>query len=83
MATIKAKDIKKMENSEMSNKMKELKLELIKARVASGKTGSSKIKQTKKIIAKIFTLNKSYQDELKDKKNVGNLVSAKRSVKNK
>lgn len=83
MAAIKAKDIKKMDNEEMSSKMKDLKIELIKARVASGKTGSSKIKQTKKIIAKMFTLNKSYQDELKNKKNVGNIVSAKRSVKNK
>jgi ribosomal protein L29 len=54
MATLKAKDIKKMSKEEKEKKLKELKMELIKA----SKTGGSKIREIKKIIARILTLNK-------------------------
>ena len=63
MASLKSKDIKKMSREEKEKKLKELKLELIKAKVSASKTGSAKIKEIKKIIARIFTLNK--QDENK------------------
>jgi len=58
MATIKAKDIQRMSKGEREKKIKELKLELIKSKVSASKAGSSKIKEIKKIIARILTLNK-------------------------
>jgi ribosomal protein L29 len=58
MSTLKAKDIQKMSKDEKEKKLKELKLELIKSKVNASKTGSSKIKEIKKIIARILTLNK-------------------------
>ena len=57
MTTMKFKDIQKMSKEEQEKKMKELKLELIKSKVSASKAGSSKIKEIKKIIAKILTLN--------------------------
>jgi ribosomal protein L29 len=57
MATLKFKDMKKMNKEELEKKMKELKLELIKSKVSASKSGSSKIKEIKKIIARILTLN--------------------------
>jgi ribosomal protein L29 len=58
MATIKAKDIKKMTKEERERKLKELKLELVKANANASKAGTSKAKEIKKIIARILTLNK-------------------------
>jgi len=46
-----------MSKEEQKKKIKELKLELIKSKVSASKTGSSKIKEIKKIIARILTLN--------------------------
>ncbi len=57
MTTLKFKEIKKMSKEEQKKKIKELKLELIKSKVSASKTGSSKIKEIKKIIARILTLN--------------------------
>ncbi len=56
MAVLKFKEIQKMDKKERDNKLKELKLELVKSQGSASKTGSSKIKQIKKIIAKILTL---------------------------
>ncbi len=58
MATLKFKDIQKLSKQEREKKFKELKMELIKSKVKSSKTGSSKIKEIKKIIARILTLKK-------------------------
>jgi len=58
MATLKTKDIQRMSKEEREKKIKELKLELIKSKVSASKTGSSKIREIKKIIARILTLNK-------------------------
>jgi ribosomal protein L29 len=52
---LKAKDIQRMNKEEKEKKLKELRLELIKSKGASQKT---KIKEIKKIIARILTLNK-------------------------
>lgn len=49
-------EIKKMSKEEREKKMKELKLELIKSKVSSSKNGTSKIKEIKKIIARMKTL---------------------------
>ncbi len=60
MASLKFKDIKKMNKEEIERKMKELKLELIKSKANASKSGSSKIKQIKKMIAKILMLNSKH-----------------------
>lgn len=56
---MKAKDIKKMTEEERRKKLRELEVELIKSRINVTKTGSSKIRNIKKTIAQILTLNKS------------------------
>ena len=55
---MKAKDIQKMSKGEREKKIKELKLELIKSKISASKAGSSKIREIKKIIARLLTLNK-------------------------
>lgn len=69
MATIKFKDIKKMNKEERAKKLEEMKFELVKAKAHASKTGTSKANEIKKIIARILTLN-----NLEDKasKQVGN-----------
>ena len=54
---MKIKDIQKMDKSERLKKIEEMKLELVKARIAASKSGSSKVREIKKAIARIFTLN--------------------------
>ena len=56
-ATLKFKDIEKMSTSERNKKMEEMKYELVKARTSAAKSGTSKAKEIKKIIARILTLN--------------------------
>lgn len=53
------KDVKNMSKEERDKKLNELKVELIKSKATSSKasTGSSKIKEIKKIIARINSLN--------------------------
>ena len=52
-----------MGEKDRTNKLKELKMELIKSKVAGAKTGSSKIKEIKKMIARILTLNKAGENK--------------------
>ena len=54
---MKTEELRKMNEKERNKKLKELKLELAKSKVSSAKGGSSKIKEIKKIIARILTLN--------------------------
>jgi len=63
---MKFKEIQKMNKQEREKKLKELKMELIKSKVHASKTGSSKIRDIKKIIARILTFNN--QDKGVDKK---------------
>lgn len=58
MASMKAKELRKMGKEERERKLGELKLELIKSKVNASKTGSSKKREIKKIIARILTINK-------------------------
>ncbi len=58
MATLKAKEIREMGKVEREKKLKELKFELIKSKASAAKTGNSRTKEIKKIIARILTLNK-------------------------
>jgi len=55
---MKSKEFKEMSKENKDTKLKELKLELVKAKVNASKGGSSKIKNIKKTIAQILTLNK-------------------------
>jgi len=57
MATMKFKDIQRMSKEERRKKIEELKFELVKARASAAKSGPSKAKEIKKIIARILTLN--------------------------
>ena len=59
MATLKAKDLRNMTKEDRKNKLKELKMELVKSRVHASKSGTSKAKDIKRIMAGILTLNKS------------------------
>ena len=62
------KEIRNMNKEDREKKLKELKLEMIKARVGVAKSGSSKIKEIRKIIARIFTFNNTPQGgKLKNK----------------
>ena len=58
MTTLKFKELKKMSNAEQEKKLKDLKVELIKAKAGVAK-GSSRTKEIRKIIARIHTLNKN------------------------
>ena len=58
MAKIKAEDLKRMTNEERNRKLDDLKLELIKSKVSTSKTGTSKPREIRKAIARILTLNK-------------------------
>lgn len=59
MPTLKTKEIKKMNNIEREKKLNELRLELVRARAEASKSKSSKVREIKKIIARILTINKS------------------------
>ena len=57
MAKLKIKDIKNMSMEGRIKQIEELKFELVKAKVNASKAGTSRAKDIKKIIARIFTLN--------------------------
>lgn len=54
MAILKSKEIARMSNKEREEKLKELKLELIRANVTANKTGKIKIKEIRRTIAKLL-----------------------------
>jgi ribosomal protein L29 len=56
MARLKFKDLKNMTEEEREKLLSDLKLDLVKARAESTKSGSSKIKEIKRTIARILTL---------------------------
>lgn len=58
MARVKIKDFKMLSEAERKKKLSELKLELIKSKVSTSKTGSSKPKEIRKAIARLLTLEK-------------------------
>lgn len=72
MTKLKFKDIKKMNKEDRDKMFKELKLGLVKARAEALKGGSSKIKNSKRAIAKILMINKSNEGKLKTNKQHGN-----------
>ena len=54
---MKYKDLQKLTKAEREKKLKELKMELVKA--SSGKQGGSKARDIRRFIARIHTLNTS------------------------
>ncbi len=64
---MKAREIKGLTKKEREKRLKELKIELSKSRANASKGGSSKIKQIKKIIARIHTINNSEKLSARDK----------------
>jgi len=57
MATLKAKEIRKMSREDREKKLKELRFEIVKSKAGNAKK-SGKAKEIKKIIARILTENK-------------------------
>ena len=67
MAILKAKDILKISAKETEEKIKDLKLELIKNRISSGKGGKMKTREIKRTIARLLTLKRLNSGENKEK----------------
>lgn len=67
MALLKMKDIKDMSGKDRESKLKELKMELIRANVTANKT-SAKTKEIKRAISRLITFNKSFKEGLLKKK---------------
>ena len=65
MAILRYNDIKKMDQKEKEKRMKDLSLELIKAKVTANKT-NAKTKEIKRAIARLMTFNSS-SEKLKKK----------------
>jgi len=59
MAKIKATEIKKMTSEDRKKKLDELRIEMVKARVSAAKAGNSKVREIKRLIARILTLEKN------------------------
>ena len=57
MAILKVESIKKMSNKERNEKIKDLKMELIKEKVNLGKGGKIKVIEIKRTIARLLTFN--------------------------
>lgn len=64
---MKKNDLKRMSKQDREKKIKELKMEQIKLGTGSSKSSGTKAKEIKKTIARIITLNKSEEEELKKK----------------
>lgn len=65
---MKFKDIKQLSEADRNKKLKELKMELVKSKVSASKTGTSKSKNVRKIIARILTLNNQLNKGVEKKK---------------
>jgi len=58
MVILKSKDISKISQKEIEEKIKDLKMELIKNQISSGKGGKMKTREIKRTIARLLTFNK-------------------------
>lgn len=63
MAILKSKDIEKMSEKEREEKIKELKMELIKEKINATKGGKLKTKEIKRTIARLLTFNRKPIDK--------------------
>lgn len=55
---LRKKEIARMDEKERLEKIKDLKMELVKSQVASNKGGKIKIKEIKRTIARLLTFNR-------------------------
>ena len=55
---IKTKDLRTMSKEEREKRIAELKMELIKSKINASKTGGSRTREIKRLIARLITLNK-------------------------
>ncbi len=67
MAIIRAKDAAKMNMAELQNKLKDLKIELIKSQAANKKGGKTNIKEIRRTIARLLT----FENKLNKNKPMG------------
>jgi ribosomal protein L29 len=61
MAIIKNKEMIKMSNKDIEEKIKELRMELIKEKVSAAKGGKLKSKEIRRTIARLLTFNRLNQ----------------------
>ena len=66
MALLRSKDVAKMAQKEREEKLKELKMELIRAGVTANKS-NAKTKEIKRAISRLITFSKSARKELNKK----------------
>ena len=66
MVLLRAKDVAKMPEKERAEKLKELKMELVKAGVTANKS-NAKTKEIKRAISRLITFSKSAKEELNKK----------------
>jgi len=66
MAILRSKDVAKLSQKERDEKMKELKMQLVKAHVTANRT-NAKTKEIKRTLARLHTFNKSTTGALKTK----------------
>ncbi len=65
MGILKNNEISRMSEKEINEKLEELKLELIKSKITSSKSGKTKIKEIKKTIARLLTFNRQNKKSIK------------------
>lgn len=65
MVVLRTKEIEKMSEKERNEKIKELKIELIKGEVSSNKGGKIKIREMKRTIARLHTFNRLNKESIK------------------
>ena len=65
MGILKNNEISRMSEKEINEKLGELKLELIKSKITSSKSGKTKIKEIKKTIARLLTFNRQNKKSIK------------------
>ena len=65
MAVLRAKDVAKMSKKEIEDKLKDLRIEMVKVKVGGGgkKTSKSNAKEIKKAVARLLTQNKKLNSE--------------------
>jgi ribosomal protein L29 len=81
MAIIKAKDAAKMTQNERNEKLKELKTELIKARLSNKKTTKLNAREIKRTIARLLTFNNANKEKIEVVKKEDKKAEVKKSVK--
>jgi len=64
---MKFKQLSQLNKEDREKKLKELKLELVRAKSTSAKTANAKAKEIKKIIARILTFNTANKEVLNTK----------------